>query len=230
VAGLIAQISLTLFWIVIGGFFLFAFYLIKFQTNFSIGYRLPQILKEINSTRIFVLIQGIWEALVFSFIPVYTLFFLKSPLQYGSFLAWLSFASIIGNLMLGKYTDKTKKRAVFLYPITLILAMLTFLFPWSTQDLLHWAVLTTAIQLVLPLFWNISLAMIVDTKPQIELAMAGRELILVTGRIIGTSMVLLSFLIEQTPFYLFFFLGAIMLLFPMVLFWRTRLAKQYSYL
>lgn len=230
VAGFLANYKYNLAWIFSGIFFLIPFFLIRLQKNFSINCSLKNSFEEVSSTRIFIFIEGIWESLVFGIIPVYTLFFLKTPLNYTAFIAYLALISTLANILLGKFSDKIKKRVVFLYPITLLLAGITFLFPLATENLMSWIIITSLVQFLLPLFWNISTAMVVDSHKDLGLAMLGRETPLISGRALGIAVTFLGFTLEKTPLYIFFFLGSVMIFYPMILFWRTRLRKHYSYI
>ena len=72
--------------------------------------------------------------------------------------------------------------------------------------------------------------MVVDLSPNLRLAIPGRELVLVVGRIVGLSLVLLSFIYEQKPFIIFPILGIVMLLYPLSLLWSSKIRRKYRYL
>ena len=127
-------------------------------------------------------------------------------------------------------TDKLQKRAIFLYPITMGLAIVTLLFPLATQDLKLWTILVTAVTFLIPLFWNLSFAIVIDSHPNLDLAIPGREIALALGRMLGLFLAFLSFSFEKTPKYIFVVLGLVMLLYPLNLFWNTKIKKTYQYL
>lgn len=229
-AGIAAQANYFYVWTLSGLFFLVPFWLAGRQKNFPVKYDLKSAFREIRQTRLFIFIEGVWEAMIMGIIPVYTLFFIEKPLGYASFLAYLSLISIAANFIISRKTDKLQKRVVFLYPLTVAMAVVTFLFPLATRGLVWWIVLTGILQFTIPLFWSLTMAMVVDAHPNLELAMSGRELALTTGRILGLALAFLSFTFEKTPFFIFFVLGAVMLLFPLILFWRTRVRKKFAYL
>lgn len=229
-AGYLAQIDYFYIWIFSFLFFFVPLYLVRFQKNFSVGYSIKEIVYEIKATRIFIFLGAFWEAMVFGVIPVYTLFFIKSPLGYGSFLAYLGLMGILANLFLGTLSDKIKKRIVFLYPITFSMAAVTFLFPLAVSNIFIWITLSGAVQFIYPLYNNVSLAMVIDSHSDIKRAVVGREMMLSLGRISGLALAFLSFFFEKQPCCIFLVLGLSMVIFPAVLFWRTKLAKSYSYL
>lgn len=230
IAGYIAQINYNLIWIIAFISFLIPLALVRFQPNFSISYELKQILEEVKPVRLLIFVEGVWEAMIFAVIPVYTLFFLKTPLSYASFLSYLGIMGILANFILGGITDKLNKRYVFLYPITILLGITTFLFAFSTKNVIFWAVASGMISFLLPVFWNITTAMAVDSMRNLRIGIPGREVALVAGRIVGILCVTISFFLEKTPFFIFFFLGTVIFLYPIILLWNTRISKKYSYL
>lgn len=229
-AGFLSQINILFLWIISIFSFLVAFYTVSIQDNFGINFKVRAAMKELKATRILLLIEGVWESLVIGIIPIYTLYFIKTPLFYGVFLSYFSLVSILANFTLGKLTDRLQKRVIFLYPLTIIMALVTFSFPFATQSITLWIVVAGATGFLLPLFWNISTAMIVDTHPDLRVAMPGRELLLGLGRIIGLSFAFLSFSYEKSPFLIFIVLGIILLLYPVTLYWNMYISKRYQYL
>jgi MFS family permease len=229
-AGIIAQFNIILLWVISIISFFVVFYFIKFQEDFKISYSLKNSISEIKATRIFIFIEGIWEAMVMGIIPVFTLFFIKTPLNYGLFLTYLAVVSVVANFSLGKLTDRLQKRTIFLYPLTIVMALVTILFTIVNGNIIVWMILVGIIQFLLPLFWNISTAMVVDTHPNLRLAIPGREFVLAMGRIVGLVVAVISFSFEKTPFYIFIILGLIFLLYPILLFWRARITRTYTYL
>lgn len=229
-AGFLGQISFNLIWIISIVFFLPALILVFYQQDFAISYSIKAAISEIRATRVFIFLEGIWEALVFGIIPIYTLYFIKTPLGYGTFAAYLSLVGIVANLTLGKLTDRLQKRVVFLYPLTIILAFVTISFAFFSNSLTAWLILTAIISFLLPLFWNITTAMVVDSHSNLRLAIPGREIVLAVGRFAGLLLTFLSFLLEKTPQYIFLILGGILLLYPLILWWRTKVSREFNYL
>ncbi len=229
-AGYLIQTNTPLFWVSSGIFFLITLLLVNKQEDFEIKYSIKGALTEIKSTRLFIFLEGIWEAMVFSIIPIFSLFFIKSPLNYGLFIAYLGLMGALATFLLGRFTDKIQKRSVFLYPITISMAIATFLFAKATNNVLMWIFLSGIIQFILPIFWNLSIAMVVDTQANIKLAMIGREFLLNSGRVIGLLVALFSFNLEKRPFSIFIILGLVMMVYAGLLFWRTKISKKYSYL
>ncbi len=230
-AGYLIQLNLIFFWLASGIFFLITFLLVNLQKDFKIEFNIKRALDEIKSTRLFIFLEGLWEPINFTIIPIFSLFFIKSPLKYGLFIAYLGLIGALATLLLGRFTDKIQKRSVFLYPITISIAIVTCLFAKATSNAYLWILLSGLIQFLLPIFWNLSTAMVVDTQANIKLAMIGREVFLNCGRVVGLLLTLISLSLEKSrPFSIFIILGATMLAYALLLFWRTKISKQHSYL
>ncbi|MEK7587334.1 MAG: MFS transporter [Patescibacteria group bacterium] len=228
-AGFIMQWNTPIFWLISIAFFGIAYLFIDKQEDFQVNYSLVASLSEIKATRIFLFLEGIWEALPFAIIPVYTLYFIQTPLSYGAFSAYLALISVAANLLLGKTTDRLQKRILFLYPLTLVLAATTFMFPQATGSLALWLLVTGIINFFVPLFWNISTSMIVDTHANLPIAIPGREIMLATGRVTGFILTLISFSFEPRPLAIFFILWLILLMYPFYLWWISRFKKKYVF-
>ena len=155
IAGLLAQHSYYYVWIISGISALIAMFFTSKQKDFTLKYSLKESMSYLQPTRIFIFLQGVWEALVIAIIPIYTLLFISTPLKYGIYMAYLSLMSILANLFLGRATDKIQKRSIFLYPLTISLALTTYLFPFTTSSLVLWIIITGLIKFLLPLFHNI---------------------------------------------------------------------------
>lgn len=230
VAGFLAQINYLFIWVLSGVFFLIPFSLVKSQRSFTVSYSLKSSIREIKATRLFLFLQGIWESMIFAIIPIFSLYFIKSPLYYGTYMAYLSLMGILANLLLGRYTDKKQKRIIFLYPLTLIMAITTFFFPLAISRIIWWIAITGVIQFFSPLFANISTAMVVDAHLNLRQAIPAREFLLSAGRILGLVITFINFKFQSKPTYIFYFLGSVMLLYPLLLFYNTKISKKYTYL
>lgn len=186
-------------------------------------------LSEIKATRFFVFLGGFWDAFNYAIIGVYSLYFIKSPAEYGIFLAYLSFIAVIANLTLGGLTDKFQRRSFLLYPTIIGLGILTLLFTKATADFRLWIILASLIQCLLPIYWSLTTTLVVDHHPNLYLAIPGREIVLALGRITGLFFVFLSFSFEKKPFYIFFILAGALFLFALNLVWQTKIKKNYSF-
>lgn len=227
-AGLLASFDYSYIWIFSFIFFSFSFFLTSYQPDFNIKYQIS--FKEIKPTFILIILQSFWEIIAFGIIPIFSLYFIKSPLYFGAYLSYLSIISVIANLSLGKFVDKLQKRAIFLFPLTLILSVTTFLFPLALKNIVLWLIFTGIIQFFIPIFWNLTSTIFVDTSKNLRTAFITRELVLSVGRAISFTLLVINFSFQTKPTYIFYFLGFIMLLFPIVLFYQNKINKRYNYL
>lgn len=221
-AGWLAEISYTYIWIGSGAFFLLVLYLTKFQIELNISFNWRRNLTYLRPTRVFILLQGLWETVAFSAIPVFTLYFIQTPLYYGTYLAYLALVAVVANLFLGQLSDKLRHRLSFLYPVTLLLVVTTLLLPLGINNLKLWLILTGVLQFLLPLFWNFSTAFFVDLQPNLIRDMPVREMLLAISRTVGCFLIFANFYFEARPTYIFYLLGGIMFLYPLLLWLRRR--------
>lgn len=204
--------------------------LVSRQINFDFEINLIQSLKEIVATRWLILLEGIWEALIFAAIPIFTLFFIKSNINYALFTSYLAAAGAVANFVVGKATDKIQKRSFLLYPVTFILGGTTILFMFAMENVVLWIVAAGIISFVGPLFWNLSTTIVVDSVSDLKMAMPGREFLLAVGRVLGSILVLLSLALERTPKLIFPILAAAIFAYPLTIYWNSKVKKRFTYL
>jgi hypothetical protein len=227
-AGFLAQYNYSLIWIFTAIFCVLPIIAVGKQENFKVKYSLKEALSEIKSTKIFTFFYGFWDG-TNQFIPIFSLFFIKTPLYFGTYLAYLSLVSVAANYIMGAFTDKVKKRSVFLYPITIITGIVTFFLFFAVREIGIWILITGAVQFMNPLVTNLSIAIVADSHSDKTKAMAGRELVLDTGRMLSLFLVFLSLTFEKIPQLIFIPLAASMFLFSAFLFYNTKISKKYSY-
>jgi hypothetical protein len=225
-AGVAGQTNFNYLWIISGIFYLLCFYLVRYQQDFIIDYRFFKFLDSIKTTKVLIFLQALWESMIFGIIPVFSLLFITEPLKFGIYLTYLSAVGIAANLFLGHLTDRLKKRAVFLYPVTILMGVFTLIFPWGLTSIKWWIVITGIVQFLTPIFWNLSTALVVDTQTDLKQAFVAREGILMIGRAIALALVYLNFQFQSPPTLIFYFLGGVMLLYPLVLVYNTSHAAR----
>lgn len=209
--------------------FLLNWYVTHTQNDFTIKYHLKEIITAVKETKILIFLQGFWESLIFIIIPIYSLFFIKSPIWYGTFIAYLSFISIIANFFLGKLSDKIGKRIIFLYPLTIFLSLNTFLFSRALYNFQLWVILTSCVQFFLPLFWNLATVLVVDQNANLSHSLPGREIFLVIGRLIGTTIAITCYITIKNLIPMFYLLSFIILLYPLYILFNNKFSQKYIY-
>jgi len=223
-AGFVGQKNMIYVWIIaIISFFISSIFL-YFQNDFEVSLKLKESIAEIKETKIFMFLEGVWDIILGGVIPIFTLYFIKSPLRYGLYLSYLAIISIFVSFIIGKISDKINRRAVFVFPFALALAISTFMLAIFKLNLTNWIILTGIIKFIEPLFRSTSITLLVD-RHNIRKLMVGRELMLSSGRVIGLLLVFASFSLEESPFYIFIVLGSAMLLYSILLFWKTKVSK-----
>lgn len=226
-AGVIASVNTPVVWILSLGFFTVSAIMLKPLEDFPVQFTIVAALKEIRHTRVLLILEGVWEAVLFSLIPIYTLTFLATPLSYGTFSGYLALAGAAAGLILGKLTDKRGKRAFLIAPVVAIMAAVTLVFPAANTSFSLWMVLTGLLSLVVPIFWNVTTAATIDLHPNLALVIPGRELCLAFGRAIGLFLALLSFLYESKPMYIYPVLTGTLIVYLMYLHWIRNVRKSY---
>lgn len=228
-AGLLTLIHINTVWIVTFIIGFLVLFLATKQNNFKIDVNIHESLKQIKFTKWLILTEGIWEAMLFSVIPIFTLLFINTYLGYAGFVSYLAVIGAVANLIFGKLSDKIKKRAVFLYPVTIILGITTLLFTTTINNYSTWIILVSIINLIIPIFWNLSTAIIIDSVSDTTKAMPGRELMLAVGRISGSILVFLSLIYESQPKLIFIILAVAIFIYPIIMFWNNNIKKNISY-
>ena len=228
-AGILANIDYLYIWLLSGLFFVISVTLVKWQPKFEIKPKLLADWEYIKATRWLVLLQSLWETMPFVVVGVFGLYFIQTPLYYGTYLAYLSLASILANLFFGHLSDKKQKRLIFLYPIVIIMGITALLFPLALNSLTLWLVVTGIISFLMPLFWNFSTSLFVDAHPEHERTFTIRELTLNIGRTVGTFLLFLNFYLQEKPTYIFYFLAAVMFTYAAYIFYQTKITRRYRY-
>ncbi len=228
IAGYIVGLDIKILWIISGIMTFLTVCTIPQIRDFRVTYTILGAIRAAKSVRMFLVLEGIWEALIFAVIPIYTLKYIHTPEEFGIFVAYIGLVGVIANMTIGKVTDSIRKRAVFLFPITFLLTITTYLFPYFDTSQWGWFVITGLTTFLVPLFWNLTFALVLDNTQNHSYSIPGREILLDVGRIIGLGATVLSFTYEKTPFLIYYFLGTAMLGFFLNLTIR-RIFKSHSY-
>lgn len=228
-AGTLAVNNINYLWLLALISFGVAFALTYRQSDFVVDYTLAKTLDEIKSTRMPIFIEGVWESVLFAIIPVLTLNFISDVGNYGRYLSYLSLIGTIAGFILGRYTDKYGKRSYLLLPISITLSILTLTLIYCQQSLIAWIIITSMIQMVIPIFWNIMTALVVDQGADLKMVFPGREIILATGRLVGLSCTAYLVSIGQVNIALLL-LALVILILPAYLHYQSKVLRRYTYL
>jgi hypothetical protein len=161
-------------------------------------------------------LQGIWEGVDWTVVPLATLSFVTGATGFGAFYSYLGFFGIVAFFIAGKASDKMKKRAIFLYPVTVAMALSTILSGLATT-FLAWGVFRGAVSFLVNLFSPFSMTVVVDTSKKLEESMIAREFLLNFGRALGAMIVAILLIMSVPIQYALVVSGAILLLHPLFL-------------
>ena len=121
----------------------------------------------------------------YSLIPIFSLFFLKTPRQFGNFFGYLAIIAAIAALFNGYISDKIKSRKAFFYFFT-SLAVISFLPLPFIKDIYYWGIFagisSLCMNLANPFWFTYSLDYYKDLG--VEKTMALREVFLNSGYIL----------------------------------------------
>lgn len=227
-AGALATAHINYLWLVSLFSFGLAYALTFRQTDFAISYSFTHSLRAIRSVRVPILLEGIWESVIFSFIPISTLHFITTTSGYGQYLAYLSLIGTIAGLLLGHFSDKIGRRSFLLTPISIILSLATAGLIFGLKSLSLWIIVTSIIQFMVPVFWNITTALMIDQNLDLKVAFPGREIVLAFGRLLGLAFTYICILNSQINFLLIV-LALVILSLPLYLYYQSNISKQFVY-
>ncbi|MDD5721546.1 MAG: MFS transporter [Candidatus Pacebacteria bacterium] len=205
-----------------------------FETLFLIGifaYIIPLILLkflpsfnyEINVRKYFLehrfnwstFFQGMTSRVNFSLIPIFTLFFIKTPRQFGNFFGYLAIMTAIASVINGHISDKLRKRKIFFYFFS-FLAVISFLPLAFVDNIYYWSIFAGIGSLCVSLASPFWLTFNLDYYKNIgvEKTMVLREVFLNMGYIATLFICLLVFYFTSSPKTSLIIVSAICLLLP----------------
>ncbi len=138
--------------------------------------------------------QGATSRINYSLVPIFSLFFLKTPREFGNFFGYLAIVAGIASVLNGYISDKIKNRKVFFYLFT-SLAVLSFLPLPFIKNIYYWGLFAGISSLCMNLanpFW---LTFNLDYYKEVGVSktMALRELFLNSGYIFTLLVVFLVY-------------------------------------
>lgn len=228
IAGSLATSNINYLWLISLLSFGLAYSFTYKQTDFRIHYKVLESLHTIKAIRMPILLEGIWESVLFAFIPLSTLHFISSPAGFGKYLGYLALVGTVAGLLVGHFSDKLGKRSFLLTPICLILSISTIGLIFGLKSLLLWILVTSLIQFMIPIFWNITTALMVDQNLDLKVAFPGREIVLAFGRLIGLVFTYICVINSQINLLLIV-LALVILALPIYLYYQSKIAKRFVY-
>jgi hypothetical protein len=144
--------------------------------------------------------QGMISRINYSLIPIFTLFFIKNPRQFGSFFGYLAIMTAIASVINGHISDKFKNRKIFFYLFS-SLAVMSLLPLAFINNIYYWGIFAGIGSLCVSLsdpFW---LAFNLDyyKNAGVEKTIVLREVFLNMGYIAMLFISLLVFYFTSSP-------------------------------
>ncbi len=118
--------------------YLIPLFLVKIIPNFNLDLNIKNELHNLkfNWTTFF---QGMASRVNYTLVPIYTLFFIKTPMGFGNFFGYLSLITVIAAIFNGHISDKMKNRKYFFY-LFLSLTALSFLLLAFSSSPYYWGI------------------------------------------------------------------------------------------
>lgn len=82
---------------------------------------------------------------------------------------------------------------------------------------------------MIPIFWNISTALMIDQNLDLKVAFPGREIVLAFGRLLGLAFTYICIINSQINLLLIS-LALVILALPAYLYYESKITKRYMYL
>ena len=144
-------------------------------------------------------LQGATSRINYSLIPIFSLFFLKTPRQFGNFFGYLAIIAAVASVLNGYISDKIKNRRVFFYLFTSI-AVFSFLPLAFVHDVYYWGIFVGISSLAMNLANSFWLTFNLDYYKDlgVDKTMVLRELFLNSGYIFTLLVAFLVFYFTQS--------------------------------
>lgn len=185
----------------------------------NVQYRIFNCLKCIKSVRTLIFMEGFWEHTTFIAIPLISLFFINEELKLGAYLSYLGLTGAVASIFMAKFSDKTKKRKEFIFPLAIALAIATMLVSFGSNIYL-WVAFTGLLYLVSPALKPFQATLSLDNAHcRMHELMIAREFLLNFGRMCGVLVFAAAITIGITKGSIFI-AGIVMALYPFVMKWK----------
>lgn len=171
--------------------YLVPFMLVFVLPSFDFKFKTKEAVSKIENKAL-IFFQGYNGLLGMTLIPIFTLFFITTPLKLGNFFGYLAILAALVAVFNSKISDKLKKRTSFFYFFT-ILNTLSYLPIIFISTLTGWRIFAGINNITSNLSNPFDIALILDhAKLDTEGTMLAREIYLNAGRV---CMLLLALLI-----------------------------------
>ncbi|MFZ1946078.1 MAG: MFS transporter [bacterium] len=183
--------------------------------KYDLPYRFHDVMANARGLRLLKLVQGVWEAgnMV---IALYGLTFLKTEMEYGTYLSYLGLVGVVGALIVTRFSDRQRKRLKFFFPFVIALAALTMSLA-SARTFGRWTALAGTVGVASTMTYPFMFAIVLDKIEDKAAGMIAREFLLNAGRVLGYVVMLAIMAATGTMRWAFLFTGGVLLLYPVLL-------------
>ncbi|MCK4550471.1 MAG: hypothetical protein KAT91_00810 [Candidatus Aenigmarchaeota archaeon] len=173
-------------------------------------------LKNTEGVRTLNMLEGIFEGILWTAVPLATISFITAEVDYGLFFSYLGLFGALAAVVLARMSDKMKKRTIFIYPTVILLGISTILAAFS-NTLILWAIANAAIAFIWALVAPFQVAVVLDKSKNLVDAMASREFFMNLGRVMGGFAAIVSLILFGLLEYSLVLAGITMFLYVHVL-------------
>lgn len=193
----------------------FVFYLPKFKFEFKTFHAFSKIEHPVLMT-----FQGYIFMLTTNLIPIFTLFFITTPLKLGNFFGYLFVFAAFAALLNSKISDKLKKRASFFYTF-IGLNALSFLPLVFSKSFSSWQFFAGINNFTYTLTSPFNMTLTLDhAKDDIVTTMLGRQIYFHLGSIVMIVFALIIFYFTSSLWSALIWSSLVPLLYPVVAYYQ----------
>jgi hypothetical protein len=173
-------------------------------------------MKPAEGVRTLVYLEGFWQGVCWTCVPLITLTFITTGFGYGSFLSYLGLFGAFASLALCRLSDKTRNRAAFILPVALLVSAGTIISGFI-HSMGAWVLLNGLVSFFMAMASPFTLSVVLDKVHDVRDGMLAREIFLNLGRLSGVLAILASYLLFDSLHYPLIAAGIAFLLYPVVL-------------
>lgn len=164
------------------------------DTVLDLSIRKP--LRAVKGLRLLISIEGFWQGVCWMVLPLLTFSFVRSGVDYGSYLSYLGVAGAVSVLLLCRISDRYRSRFFFIAPAALLVSLSTVAAGIVTS-FSSWIIVNGLISFFIALTYPFTLSVIIDRIADARDSMVSREFFLNLGRISGVLLVMLCIHLNQ---------------------------------
>jgi hypothetical protein len=187
------------------------------RMDFGVGKKV----EKAKGIRTLVYLEGLWQGIAWTCIPLVTLGYIQTGTDYGSFLSYLGLAGAAAVLLLCRVSDRLGNRTAFITPFITLAAFSTIAACFAF-DFGLWVAVNGLISFFIAMTSPFTISLVLDKVADVGGAMVARELFLNAGRLTGAFVLALSLFYTGNLRLPLAIAGLALVLYPLILY-RKRL-------